>query len=91
MIAQFIKELAQDKKDHIILGVLTGFPLMFIGFFVAGRLGANVGGFIAIFLYALKEVVHDKIQGKGKAEIMDWFWNSVPVFQMLMISNIQQQ
>ena len=90
MIAEFIKDLAQDKKDHVILGVLTGFPLMFIGFAIGGQVGINIAGFIAIFLYALKEIVHDKIQGKGKAEFMDWFWNSVPVFQILIISNLQQ-
>ena len=48
----------------------------------------NLGGVIAIILYALKEIVHDKIQGKGKYEFWDWLWNSIPVFQYLIIYNL---
>ena len=76
---RFIQEIGQDKKDHLILGVLTGFPLVF--------LFGNIGGIIAITLYALKEIVHDKIQGKGKAEFLDWWWNSIPVFQYWILIN----
>jgi hypothetical protein len=80
MLAKFIRNIRADHKAHLILGVLTGFPMvLFFG---------NVGGLIAITLYALKELVHDKIQGKGKAEFLDWWWNSIPVFQYLIIHNL---
>jgi hypothetical protein len=80
MIAKFIENIPKDKKAHLILGVLTGFPMVF--------LFGNIGGIIALILYALKEIIHDKIQGKGKAEFLDWLWNSIPVFQYLIIYNL---
>lgn len=80
MIANFINKIPKDKKAHLILGVLTGFPMvLFFG---------NIGGIVALILYALKEIIHDKIQGKGKAEFLDWLWNSIPVFQYLIIYNL---
>ena len=80
MLAKFIENIPNDKKGHLILGVITGFPMvLFFG---------NIGGIIAIILYALKEIVHDKIQGKGKCEFLDWWYNSIPVFQFLIIYNL---
>ena len=80
MIAKFIENIRADHKAHLILGVLTCFPMVL--------LFGNIGGLIALILYALKEIVHDKIQGKGNAEFLDWWWNSIPVFQYLIIYNI---
>ena len=80
MIAKFIANIRADHKAHLILGVLTGFPMvLFFG---------NIGGLIALILYALKEVIHDKLLGKGKMEFLDWLWNSIPVFQYLLIYNL---
>ena len=79
-IADFINSIKKDKKSHLVLGVLTGFPMVL--------LFGNIGGLIAITLYALKELVHDKLLGKGKMEFLDWWWNSIPVFQLLIIHNI---
>ena len=80
MIKKFIDSIAIDKKDHLILGIITGFPMVL--------LFGNIGGLIAVVLYALKEIVHDKIQGKGKCEFLDWWWNSIPVFQFLALINM---
>tara|TARA_R110000787_G_scaffold18788_1_gene57175 strand:- start:356 stop:604 length:249 start_codon:yes stop_codon:yes gene_type:complete len=79
-IVNFINSIKPDKKAHLVLGVLTGFPMVL--------LFGNIGGLIAITLYALKELVHDKLQGKGNMEFLDWWWNSIPVFQLLIIHNI---
>ena len=79
-IADFIHSIQEDKKAHLVLGVLTGFPMVL--------LFGNIGGLIAITLYALKELVHDKLLGKGNMEFLDWWWNSIPVFQLLIIHNI---
>ena len=79
MIAKFIKSIRGDYKRHLILGVLTGFPMVF--FF------GNIGGIVAISAYALKEILHDKILGKGNMEFLDWWWNSIPVFFYLIIYN----
>tara|TARA_R110002050_G_scaffold45637_1_gene107866 strand:- start:2030 stop:2284 length:255 start_codon:yes stop_codon:yes gene_type:complete len=79
MIAKFIRSIREDHKAHLILGVLTGFPMVF--FF------GNIGGIVAISAYALKEILHDKILGKGNMEFLDWWWNSIPVFFYLIIYN----
>ena len=52
-IAKYISNIREDHKAHLILGVLTGFPMvLFFG---------NIGGIVAIAAYALKEILHDKI------------------------------
>jgi len=79
MIAKFIRSIREDHKAHLILGVLTGFPMVF--------LFGNIGGIVAISAYALKEILHDKILGKGNMEFLDWWWNSIPVFFYLIIYN----
>ena len=80
MIAQFIANIKGDHKAHLILGVLTGFPMvLFFG---------NIGGLIAIVGYGLKEIIHDGLLGKGKREFLDWWYNSIPVFQYLIIYNL---
>ena len=79
-LSNFINNLRDDHKAHFIVGVLTGFPMVL--------LFGNIGGLIALILYALKEVVHDKLLGKGEGEFMDWLWNSIPVFQYLLIYNL---
>jgi len=79
-LAKYISKIPIDKKNHLILGFITGFPMVL--------LFGNIGGLIAILLYGLKEIVHDKIQGKGRCEFMDWWWNSIPIFQYLLIVNL---
>ena len=78
-IARFISSIREDHKAHLILGVLTGFPMVIVF--------GNIGGIVAIASYALKEILHDKILGKGNIEFLDWWWNSVPVFFYLAIHN----
>lgn len=79
-LANFIHNIRADYKAHLIVGIITGFPLVL--------LFGNIGGIVAITIYALKEIVHDKILGKGKMEFLDWWWNSIPVFQYLIIYNL---
>jgi hypothetical protein len=47
----------------------------------------NIGGLIAIIIYALKELVYDKALGKGNMEFLDWLYSSIPVFFYLIIYN----
>ena len=57
MIKRFIDNIAIDKKDHVLLGIIIGFPLvLFFGF---------IGGLIGVFLVGAKEVVNDWIFKKG--------------------------
>ena len=79
-LINFISSIRTDHKAHLIVGVLTGFPMVL--------LFGNIGGLIAVIIYALKEVVYDKLLGKGNMEFLDWLYSSIPVFQLLVIHNI---
>jgi hypothetical protein len=79
-LADFINSIRTDHKAHLIVGVLSGFPMVL--------LFGNIGGIIAIILYALKELVHDKILGRGNMEFLDWLYSSIPVFFYLIIYNL---
>ena len=79
-LADFINSIRTDHKAHLIVGVLSGFPMVL--------LFGNIGGVIAIILYALKELVHDKLLGKGNMEFLDWLYSSIPVFFYLIIYNL---
>ena len=79
-LADFIESIRGDHKAHLIVGVLSGFPMVL--------LFGNIGGLIAIIIYALKEVVYDKVLGKGNMEFLDWLYSSIPVFQLLIIYNL---
>ena len=79
-LADFINGIRTDHKAHLIVGVLSGFPMVL--------LFGNIGGLIAIIIYALKEVVYDKVLGKGNMEFLDWLYSSIPVFQFLIIYNL---
>ncbi|MCP4355269.1 MAG: hypothetical protein GY793_06480 [Proteobacteria bacterium] len=79
MIKKFINSIAIDKKDHIILGIIIGFPLvLFFG---------NIGGYIAIALVGLKEVWHDWRQGKGNPEWLDFIASAIPIIMFLILNN----
>tara|TARA_R110002153_G_scaffold272402_1_gene441058 strand:- start:513 stop:755 length:243 start_codon:yes stop_codon:yes gene_type:complete len=80
MINKFLNNIPNDKKAHLIIGILTGFPMVL--------LFGNIGGLIAIIIYGLKEVVYDKILGKGNMEFLDWLYSSIPVLQLLIIHNL---
>jgi hypothetical protein len=76
-LAKYIEKIRGDHKAHLILGVITGFPMvLFFGV---------TGGGVAIVLYALKELIHDKALGKGNPEFLDWWYNSIPVFFYILI------
>lgn len=92
-IQKFIQSIGLDKKDHNILGQITGFPAVTIGLIIDFYLNnpfyyANLFGIICVIAYALKEIIHDKILGKGKMEFLDWWYNSQPVFEFLIIINL---
>ena len=78
-LSNFINNLRDDHKAHLIVGVLSGFPMVL--------LFGNIGGLIAILIYALKELVYDKALGKGNMEFLDWLYSSIPVFFYLIIKN----
>lgn len=79
-LSNFINNLRDDHKAHFIVGVLSGFPMVL--------LFGNIGGLIAIIIYALKEVIYDKVLRLGNMEFLDWLYSSIPVFQYLIIYNL---
>jgi len=80
-LANFISNLRDDHKAHFIVGVFTGFPMVL--------LFGNIGGFMAIIIYALKELIYDKALGKGNMEFLDWLYGSIPVIFYLIIYNFK--
>jgi len=80
-INELINNIRSDHKAHLIVGVFSGFPMVL--------LFGNIGGILAIIIYALKELIHDKLLGKGNMEFLDWWWNSIPIFFYLIIYNFK--
>lgn len=78
-IAKYIENMRSDYKAHFILGVFTAFPMVL--------LFGNIGGIIAMVLYAMKEIIHDKLLGKGHMEFLDWWWSSIPAIFYMIIYN----
>jgi len=83
MIKKIIDSIAQDKKDHVLLGVFIGYPLIIIGFVIDQIFNIDFmlvsGGIIAIILVGLKEIIHDWYQGKGNPELADFIYSAVPI------------
>ena len=77
MIKRFINSLPKDKKDHVLLGIITGFPLVML-------LGVY-GGLIAITLVGAKEVVHDWLFKKGNPEWLDFIASAVPILMFMIL------
>ena len=63
MLKRIIDSIAIDKKDHVLLGLIIGFPLVL--------LFGNIGGLIALALVGAKEVVYDYILKKGNPEWLE--------------------
>ena len=77
MIKRFIDSIAIDKKDHVLLGIIIGFPLvLFFGF---------IGGLIGITLVGSKEVVNDWIFKKGNPEWLDFIASAVPIILFMIL------
>lgn len=79
MIKKLIDSIAIDKKDHVLLGLIIGFPLIL--------LFGNLGGYIAIILVAAKEVVNDLWLGKGNPEWLDFIASAIPIIMLMIVNN----
>jgi hypothetical protein len=83
MIKKIIDSIAQDKKDHVLLGMFIGYPLMILGFVIDQIFNVDFmlvsGGIIAIILVGLKELIHDWYQDKGNPELADFLYSAVPI------------
>tara|TARA_R110001606_G_scaffold251773_1_gene399743 strand:+ start:225 stop:503 length:279 start_codon:yes stop_codon:yes gene_type:complete len=83
MIKKIIDNIADDKKDHVLLGIAIGYPLMTLGYIIdllyTSGCFVPLGAVIAILFVAGKEVVYDKILGKGNPEWLDFIASAIPI------------
>ena len=88
MIKRVINNIALDKKDHVLLGMFVGYPLMILGFVIDQIYNVDfalVSGAIAgIALVGLKELIHDWYLGKGKPELADFLYSALPILFSLL-------
>ena len=83
MIKKIIDGIAQDKKDHVLLGMSIGYPLMILGFVIDQIFSVDFmlvfGAIAGISLVGLKELIHDWYQDKGNPELADFLYSAVPI------------
>lgn len=92
MLKEVIDSIAQDKKDHVLLGMLIGYPLMILGFVIDQIFNVDFmlvsGGIIAIILVGLKELIHDFYLSKGNPELADFLYSAVPILFPLIANTV---
>ena len=80
MIQKLINSIAIDKKDHVLLGIIIGFPLvLFLGFY---------GGLAALFLVGAKEVIYDWFFKKGNPEWWDFIASAIPIVLFMILKEL---
>ena len=88
MIKKIINNIAKDKKDHVLLGMFIGYPLMILGYLIDILAGLNfaiiLGGVLGVVLVGLKEIVYDWLMDLGTPEWWDFIASAIPiVFPMI--------
>jgi hypothetical protein len=88
MIKKIINNIAKDKKDHVLLGMFIGYPLMILGYLIDILAGLNfaiiLGGVLGVVLVGLKEIVYDWLMDLGAPEWWDFIASAIPiVFPMI--------
>jgi hypothetical protein len=81
----FIINLAADKKNHIIAGVIIGAICMLPTLFFSDYI-TLVGGVIAILIVGGKEVVYDWGLNKGNSEWLDFIASAIPILLFMLFS-----
>ena len=88
MIKRIIDNIALDKKDHVLLGMFIGYPLMILGFVIDQILNVDYmlvfGAIAGIILVGLKELIHDWYLGKGNPELADFLYSALPILFSLL-------
>ena len=79
MLKKLINSIALDKKDHVLLSLIIGFPLVL--------LFGNIGGLIALALVGAKEVVLDWLFKKGNPEWWDFIASAIPIIMLMIVDN----
>ena len=83
MIKKIINNIPKDKKDHVLLGMFVGYPLMILGYLIDILAGLNfviiLGGILGIVLVGLKEIVYDWLMDLGTPEWWDVIASAIPI------------
>ena len=83
MIKKIINNIPKDKKDHVLLGMFVGYPLMILGYLIDILAGLNfviiLGGILGIVLVGLKEIVYDWLMDLGTPEWWDFIASAIPI------------
>ena len=89
MIKKLIDSIADDKKDHVLMGMVFGYPALLIGFIIDLITGTDfyliVGGILAIIAVGAKELVYDKWMKKGNPEWLDFIASAIPIIIPIMV------
>lgn len=89
MIKRIIQSINEDKKDHVLLGMFVGYPLMIFGYIIDLLAGLNfviiIGGILGIVLVGLKEIVHDWLINLGTPEWWDFIASAIPIVFPMVI------
>ncbi len=88
MIKRIINNIALDKKNHVLLGMFVGYPLMILGFVIDHIYNVDFmlvyGAIAGIVIVALKEIVYDWYLGKGNPELADFLYSALPILFSLV-------
>ena len=76
-LQKFIQSIPLDKKDHVLLGIIIGFPLV--------MLFGWVGGLVGIILVGAKEIIHDWLLKKGNPEWLDFIASAIPIIMFMIL------
>ena len=87
-IKKIIDNIADDKKDHVLLGMSIGYPLQILGLILDLITGMPIffliGTLIALLIVGGKEVIWDWILGKGNPEWWDFIASAIPIISSLL-------
>tara|TARA_R110002153_G_scaffold135572_1_gene285206 strand:+ start:8270 stop:8554 length:285 start_codon:yes stop_codon:yes gene_type:complete len=89
MIKKIINNIPKDKKDHVLLGMFIGYPLMILGYLIDILAGLNfaiiLGGVLGVVLVGLKEIVYDWLMDLGTPEWWDFIASAIPIVFPMVI------
>ena len=81
----FIINLAPDKKNHIIAGVIIGAICMLPTLFFSSHI-TLIGGVVAILIVGGKEIIYDWGLSKGNPEWLDFIASAIPILLFMLFS-----
>jgi hypothetical protein len=86
-IKEIINDIPDDKKDHVLFGMIIGYPLILLGLILDAAFGIHffflAGGFLGLAIVGGKEIILDYWQGKGNPEWWDFIASAIPIIAVM--------